>query len=141
MTITFTYPDLQYLIWRKFQKDISVSYVSEASVKVYGVINLPIGIPVTVKQITGNNIFVIIPDNMLHKITPDGLKRMCLKPFLPTSVSDCVEVVDCLLAVHLDRIDGIRHLLDIFNLDGVFFNETGITINLVLTNDKANGTT
>ena len=135
MQVKFEYSEIQSLIKAKTGREIVLSAIDEQTVKAeakvsvkvpfLGEIEKSIGVNVSVEKIEGNDVHLKYEGGMGTDIIIGGL----LSFLSSTPAMKMVEKTpENGIVVHLDEVEEARKVLDLVELIGIMFQETGVTV-------------
>ena len=135
MQATIEYSEIQSLVKSKTGREIGLSAIDERTVKAEANVNVKVpflgkieksvGVNVSVEKIEGNDVHLKYEGGMGTDMIIGGLLT-----FL--SSSPAMKVVEKTqgngIVVHLDEVEEARKVLDLVELIGIMFQETGVTV-------------
>ena len=135
MNIILDYQEIQSLVRQKTGREIALSAINERTVKAEAKVNvkLPflgkiekcVGVNVSVEKIEGNDVHLKYDGGMGTEMIIGGL----LSFLSSTPAMKMVEKTpENGIVVHLDEVEEARKVLDLVELIGIMFQETGVTV-------------
>ena len=135
MQATIEYSEIQSLVKSKTGREIGLSAIDERTVKAeakvsvkvpfLGKIEKSVGVNVSVEKIEGNDVHLKYEGGMGTDIIIGGL----LSFLSSTPAMKMVEKTpENGIVVHLDEVEEARKVLDLVELIGIMFQETGVTV-------------
>ena len=135
MKATIEYSEIQSLVKSKTGREIGLSAIDERTVKAeakvsvkvpfLGKIEKSVGVNVSVEKIEGNDVHLKYEGGMGTDIIIGGL----LSFLSSTPAMKMVEKTpENGIVVHLDEVEEARKVLDLVELIGIMFQETGVTV-------------
>ena len=135
MQATIEYSEIQSLVKSKTGREIGLSAIDERTVKAEAKVNVKVpflgkieksvGVNVSVEKIEGNDVHLKYDGGMGTDMIIGGLLS-----FL--SSTPAMKVVEKTqgngIVVHLDEVEEARKVLDLVELIGIMFQETGVTV-------------
>ena len=135
MKATIEYSEIQSLVKSKTGREIGLSAIDERTVKAEAKVNVKVpflgkieksvGVNVSVEKIEGNDVHLKYEGGMGTDIIIGGL----LSFLSSTPAMKMVEKTpENGIVVHLDEVEEARKVLDLVELIGMMFQETGVTV-------------
>ena len=135
MQATIEYSEIQSLVKSKTGREIGLSAIDERTVKAEAKVNVKVpflgkieksvGVNVSVEKIEGNDVHLKYEGGMGTDIIIGGL----LSFLSSTPAMKMVEKTpENGIVVHLDEVEEARKVLDLVELIGIMFQETGVTV-------------
>ena len=135
MKATIEYSEIQSLVKSKTGREIGLSAIDERTVKAEAKVNVKVpflgkieksvGVNVSVEKIEGNDVHLKYEGGMGTDIIIGGL----LSFLSSTPAMKMVEKTpENGIVVHLDEVEEARKVLDLVELIGIMFQETGVTV-------------